>query len=219
MSIINLRIFLSVQSTYAKHFLGALMGLDRVKKTATWNLIIGHGHPLTHTCTFRKLGIWFRGGLKVLSIKMDQAKSGLVRKLFITGRGAEILSKFRPPPILRDPFKVLVCLLVFWLTIWKPLGMAKMKIYCAFVKSGMRSVVVIGETVCTTVHLWLEKPQQTPLRPIAIAGKTVFAQFPNARSILRSFSYWKMKDDDKKVHPTIGSRIRIFSSPFSLCQS
>jgi hypothetical protein len=130
---------------------------------------------------------------------MDQAKTGLVRKLFIKGRGAEILSKFSPPPILRDPFKVLVRLLVFWLTIWKPLGMAKMKIYCAFVKSGMRSVVVIGETVCVLyIHLWLEKPQQTPLRPIAIAGMTVCAQFPNARSILRSFSYWKMKDDNKK---------------------
>jgi hypothetical protein len=54
---------------------------------------------------------------------------------------------------------------------------------------------------------------------LAIAGKTVFAQFPHARSILRSFSNRKMKDDDKKVHPTIGSRFRIFSSPFGLCQS
>jgi hypothetical protein len=88
-----------------------------------------------------------------MSIEMDQAKSGLVRKLFITGRGAEILSKFRPPPIMRDPFKVLVRLLVILLTIWKPLGMAKMKIYCAFVKSGIRSVIVIGEseTVCTSL--------------------------------------------------------------------
>jgi hypothetical protein len=116
---------------------------------------------------------------------MDQAKSGLVRKLFITGRGAEILSKFRPPPILRDPFKVLVRLLVFLLTIWKLLGMAKMKIYCALVKSGMRSVIVIGETVCTS----LIGKAATNRCALAIAGKTVFAQFPNARSILSSFSY------------------------------
>jgi hypothetical protein len=38
---------------------------------------------------------------------MDLAKSGLIRKVLFKGRGAEIFSKFRPPPppIQRDPFK------------------------------------------------------------------------------------------------------------------
>ncbi len=36
--------------------------------------------------------------LKVLSSEMDQAKSGLILKVFIKERGAEIFSKFRPPP-------------------------------------------------------------------------------------------------------------------------
>jgi hypothetical protein len=49
----------------------------------------------------------------VLSSEMDQAKRGLIRKVFIKGRGAEVFSKFRPSPILREPFKVLERLLVF----------------------------------------------------------------------------------------------------------
>ena len=76
-----------------------------------------------------------------------------------------------------------------------------MKIYCAFVKSGLRSVVVIGETVCTS----LIGKAATNRCALAIAGKTVFAQFPHARSILRSFSNRKMKDDDKKVHSDFGN--------------
>ncbi len=43
--------------------------------------------------------------LKVLSREMDHAKSGLIRKLFMKGRGGEIFSWFRPPHILWEHFK------------------------------------------------------------------------------------------------------------------
>jgi hypothetical protein len=36
--------------------------------------------------------------LEVLSSEMDEAKSGLIRKLIIKERGADILSKIPPPP-------------------------------------------------------------------------------------------------------------------------
>jgi hypothetical protein len=36
----------------------------------------------------------------ILSSEMDQAKTGLNRKVFIEERGAEIFSEFRPPLIL-----------------------------------------------------------------------------------------------------------------------
>jgi hypothetical protein len=39
----------------------------------------------------------------------------------------------------------------------------------------------------------------------ASAGKTVFAQFTNARSIHPSFHKGKMKDDDKKGDSTVGN--------------
>ncbi len=48
---------------------------------------------------------------------MDHTKSGLIQKLFMKGRGLEIPSKFRPPPNLWQPSKVLVRLLVFGLAI------------------------------------------------------------------------------------------------------
>ncbi len=50
---------------------------------------------------------------------MDQAKRGLIRKLFIKGNGAEILRKFRPPLILWEPFKILVLLLFYNLLEWR----------------------------------------------------------------------------------------------------
>ncbi len=37
--------------------------------------------------------------LKVLSSGMDLAKSGLIRKVLIKVRDAEIFSEFRPPPM------------------------------------------------------------------------------------------------------------------------
>ncbi len=37
--------------------------------------------------------------LKILSSQMDLAKSGLIRKVLIKGRGAEIFSKIPPSPI------------------------------------------------------------------------------------------------------------------------
>ncbi len=43
--------------------------------------------------------------LKVLSREKDLAKSGLIRELFIKGRGAEVLRKIGLPPILWEPFK------------------------------------------------------------------------------------------------------------------
>ncbi len=43
--------------------------------------------------------------LKVLSREKDLAKSGLIRKLFIKGRGAEVLRKIGLSPILWEPFK------------------------------------------------------------------------------------------------------------------
>jgi hypothetical protein len=41
-----------------------------------------------------------------MSSEMDEAKSGLIRKALIKGRGPEIFSKFHPPTILWDPFEV-----------------------------------------------------------------------------------------------------------------
>jgi hypothetical protein len=70
---------------------------------------------------------------------MDQAKSSSIRMLFSNRGGAEILSKFRLPPVLWEPFKVLLRLPVF-LAIWKPIGMAEMIVHC-----GTRSVVLIGK--------------------------------------------------------------------------
>jgi hypothetical protein len=58
---------------------------------------------------------------------MDLAKSGLIRKAIIF-RKCQIFRKFRPPPILRQSFKVLEGLLVFLLATWKPIGMVAMKI-------------------------------------------------------------------------------------------
>ncbi len=40
--------------------------------------------------------------LKALSSKMDLAKSGLIRKLFIKRRGAEVSRKIGQAPILRE---------------------------------------------------------------------------------------------------------------------
>ncbi len=37
---------------------------------------------------------------------MDQDKSGLIRKLYIKGWGAEIFSLFRPPPSYESPLKL-----------------------------------------------------------------------------------------------------------------
>jgi hypothetical protein len=43
--------------------------------------------------------------LKVLSSEMDPVEIRLIRKVFIKGRGAEVVRKIRPSPILREPFK------------------------------------------------------------------------------------------------------------------
>jgi hypothetical protein len=44
---------------------------------------------------------------------MDPAENRLLRKIFIKGSVTEAFRKIHPPPILREPFKVLECLLVF----------------------------------------------------------------------------------------------------------
>jgi hypothetical protein len=36
---------------------------------------------------------------------MDPVEIRLIRKVFIKGRGAEVVRKIRPSPILREPFK------------------------------------------------------------------------------------------------------------------
>jgi hypothetical protein len=41
----------------------------------------------------------------VLSSEMDQAKTGLILKVFIKGRGAEVLRIIGPSLILWEPFK------------------------------------------------------------------------------------------------------------------
>ncbi len=79
---------------------------------------------------------------------MDLAESGVIWWIFIKGRGTEIFSEFPTPPVLWQPFKVLERLLVFWLAIWNPVGIADMKVQCAFVKGGTKSVVLIGGTMC-----------------------------------------------------------------------
>jgi hypothetical protein len=43
--------------------------------------------------------------LKVKLIEMDVAKNGVIRKVYIKRRGAEIFRKCHPFPILSDPFK------------------------------------------------------------------------------------------------------------------
>jgi hypothetical protein len=43
----------------------------------------------------------------VLSTEMDQAKSGLTRKLFINGRGAEVLRIIARPSSCGSPLKIL----------------------------------------------------------------------------------------------------------------
>jgi hypothetical protein len=64
--------------------------------------------------------------LKVLSKEMDLAKKGLIRKVLIKERGADIFRKFCTPPILWEPFKVLESLLVFFIgnldTNWNSAG-------------------------------------------------------------------------------------------------
>jgi hypothetical protein len=70
---------------------------------------------------------------------MGQAESGPIRKVFITERGAEIFSQFRPPFHSARNFKVLKQLLVcFLLPSWKPIGMAAMNVHCAFVKGALQ---------------------------------------------------------------------------------
>ncbi len=44
--------------------------------------------------------------LKVLSSEMDLAKSGLIQKIFIKGRGAEIFRKIGPPPSCESSLKI-----------------------------------------------------------------------------------------------------------------
>ncbi len=43
--------------------------------------------------------------LKVLSIEMDLDESGVIPKVFIKERGAEILRKFARPPSCKWPFQ------------------------------------------------------------------------------------------------------------------
>ncbi len=57
---------------------------------------------------------------------MDQAKSGLIRKVLIKDRGAEIFREIFPAFILWEPFEVFERLLVLWSAIWKPIEMAVM---------------------------------------------------------------------------------------------
>jgi len=90
--------------------------------------------------------------------------------MFIKGRGAEILRKFRLPHILREPFKVLVRILVSWLAIWKPIRMTEMKVHCAFVKGGTRSVAFIGGTMW---YIFDWKSHNKHRCALAKAGKTV----------------------------------------------
>jgi hypothetical protein len=54
---------------------------------------------------------------------------------------------------------------------------------------------------------------------LAIAGKTVFAQYTKARSIHRGISYRKMKDgDQKKFTPPLGTDSKFFHGAFAnLC--
>ncbi len=55
-------------------------------------------------------------------------KTDSFENVLLKGRGAGNFLKFRPPPIRWEPFKVLEHHLVFWWAIWKPMGMAAMKI-------------------------------------------------------------------------------------------
>ncbi len=84
--------------------------LDMKKKRIDCDSVLSVCYTLHMYCG---VSCWLYCKLKVLSSVMDQAKSGLIRNLFIKGRGAEILSKFRPPPILWELFKGLVHLLLF----------------------------------------------------------------------------------------------------------
>jgi hypothetical protein len=52
--------------------------------------------------------------LKALYSEMDLAKSGLIRKVLIKGRGAEVFSKFRPPHPVRalESVRALPCFFI-----------------------------------------------------------------------------------------------------------
>jgi hypothetical protein len=63
--------------------------------------------------------------------------------------------------------------------------------------------------------MWYIFDWKGPNIAIANASKTVFAKFQKAQSIHGGFSYWKMKDDDKKVHSTIGNQFWIFHRAFA----
>ncbi len=60
--------------------------------------------------------------MKILSSEMARAKSGLIRKVLIKKRGAEILANFARLPSYESPLK-LNASLFFLLVIWKPIGM------------------------------------------------------------------------------------------------
>ncbi len=74
---------------------------------------------------------------------VQQDGSGWKWSYFI-GRGGGDFQQISPPPtILRDPFKDLELLLVFWLAIWKTIEMADKKICCAFVNGRTVSEMIV----------------------------------------------------------------------------
>jgi hypothetical protein len=64
--------------------------------------------------------------------------------------------------------------------------MVEIKVHCAFVKGGTKSVVLIGGTMW---YIFDWKSCNKDRCALAKSGKTVFAQFPKARSIHHGFSY------------------------------
>jgi hypothetical protein len=74
--------------------------------------------------------------------------------------------------------------------------MADMKVHCASIKGGTRSVISIDGTMPC---IFDRKSCNKQLCALANAGKTFFAQFPKTPSIHRVFSYEKMKDGNQEM--------------------